>query len=121
MEQQQRSMKPSMKENYPSDEVITRLFHSKDPGDNKIAAIFTIEKYKYKDAINDFLERASRDYRVKKSYNEQGLDYNTFNNKIYIFVSQNHFVQIIVGSYGLWCKSNLNPKDQKMNTIIEYI
>lgn len=114
-------MKQLTPQNYPSDEAIQRLFYSKDPADNKIAAIFTVKKYVYKDAIQEFLERASRNYLTKRHWDKFEQKDTTLENKVYIYVSREAFVQIIVGSYGLWCKSLIREPEQQRKTIIEYI
>lgn len=114
-------MKQLTNPSFPSDEVIIRLFHSSNPDDYRLAAIFTIKKYVYKEAINEFLEIASRDYLIKKKWDRFEDKQTTMENKIYIYADKGAFVQIIVGSYGLWCKSLLTPPLYQRQTVIEYI
>jgi len=104
-------MKQSTTTNCPSDEVIERLFFSKSPADWRIATIFTIEKYKYKDTINEFFSRIGKDYRPRTA-GRRG---------IHIFIDKEAFLQIIVGCYGLWAKSNYKPAELKSQTTIEEI
>lgn len=102
------------------DEAIERLFNSSNPDDWRLAAILTIKKYVYKEAIQEFLDEVSKPYNIRKCLNRTG-ESTTEYSKVYIFVDKDAFIQIIIGNYGIWCKSLLKPVSTQYNTVIEYI
>jgi hypothetical protein len=114
-------MKQLAKVSCLSDEVIERLFNSENSDDWKLAAVFVIQKYKYQPAIDTFF-RGITNYRIRKhvNYHIAGGSY-LGTGKIYIYVDRESWLQIIVGNYGLWCKSLRFPPLVKSDTIIEEI
>lgn len=121
MEQKQKLMKPSQSPDFLSDEKIEALFYSKNPADWRLACLFIAEKYKAYTKINEILEVMCRNYGVKKTVGRLGGEPTTYDNYVYIFAIEEHFLQIIIGSYGIWCKSLGQRPLQNFNTVIEYL
>lgn len=105
-----KQMKQSMKVNCPSDESIQKLYNSTNPDDYRLAVIYTLEKYKWSEHIVDFFKEINKKYNKKWGHPPS-----------YVYCSKEHFVQIIVGNYGVYCKSLLGPVEIKYNNIIEWI
>jgi len=103
-------MKQLMTTNFLSDEAIIKLFYSSNPDDWRLAAMYTVHKYPWKEHIVEFFEKINFNYKKKWG-----------NRPSYVYVSKENFVQIIVGSYGVYCKTLLSPVEIKYNNIIEYI
>lgn len=114
-------MKQLTTTNSPSDDTIAKLFYSTAAEDNRLASIFIIKKYRYPQNINESLEKISRNYRIKKGYHVIDGSPSTYHHTVRVYVDTEAFVQIIVGSYGIWCKSLATMPVQQTNTVIEFI